>query len=194
MPARGERRFCQSSASGEAVQHAAYSFPSRFLDHCPCVVFRVASVHHDGQVEAACEIQLRREGASLQIARRIVVVVVQPALAHGNGTTGEQLGERVYITRWVEVARVVRVHARRVGDKARIRLDDPGCLTSLLDRSADADDSRRAGVAGAGDYLVAVTGEGLVREVGVAVDEACFHAALTRGYLRSIQRSTGPAT
>jgi hypothetical protein len=39
-------------------------------------------------------------------------------------------------------------------------------------RLSDANDGRRARIAGAGDYRVAVAGEGRVREVGVAVDEA----------------------
>ena len=38
-------------------------------------------------------------------------------------------------------------------------------------RLSDANDGRRARIAGAGDYRVAVAGEGRVREVGVAVDE-----------------------
>ena len=41
-----------------------------------------------------------------------------------------------------------------------------------VERLADANDGRRARIAGAGDYRVAVAGEGRVREVGVAVDEA----------------------
>ncbi len=79
-------------------------------------------------------------------------------------------------------------------DEARIRLRDPGRVPRLLDGGADADYCRRARIPGASDYLVAVAVEGLVREVGVAVDEA-FHACaeLVRGYLCSIQRSTGPA-
>ena len=38
-------------------------------------------------------------------------------------------------------------------------------------RLSDANDGRRARIAGARDYRVAVAGEGRVREVGVAVDE-----------------------
>jgi hypothetical protein len=62
-----------------------------------------------------------------------------------------------------------------------------------LERLAYADDGRRARIAGAGDYRVAVAGEGRVREVGVAVDED-LRAPAWRGHLRSIQRSTGAAT
>lgn len=90
----------------------------------------------------------------------------------------------------------MRMHAGREDDEARIRLRDPGRLSRLLDGGADADDSRRARIAGASDYRVAVAVEGRVREVGVAVEEA-FHLGLVmvaaRGYLRSIQSSTGPA-
>ena len=89
---------------------------------------------------------------------------------------------------------VVRMKSGRKCDKARIRLRDPGRVPRLIDRGANADYSRRTGIAGADYYFVAVAVEGFVREMGVAVDEA-FHAdaGLVRGYLCSIQRSTGPA-
>jgi hypothetical protein len=65
----------------------------------------------------------------------------------------------------------MRMDSRGGEHKARI----VGCTFSrerrCLERLADADDSRRARSAGAGDYRVAVAGEGRVREVGVAVDE-----------------------
>jgi len=66
---------------------------------------------------------------------------------------------------------------------------DFGCR----ERLSNADDGSRARFAGAGDYLVAVTGERRVREVGVAVDED-GRMPVARGHLRSIQRSTGAAT
>ena len=61
------------------------------------------------------------------------------------------------------------------------------------ERFSNADDSSRARFASAGDYLVAVTGERRVREVGVAVDED-GRMPVARGHLRSIQRRTGAAT
>lgn len=60
-------------------------------------------------------------------------------------------------------------------------------------RLPNADDGSRARFPGAGDYLVAVTGERRVREVGVAVDED-GRMPVARGHLRSIHRSTGAAT
>lgn len=78
-------------------------------------------------------------------------------------------------------------------DKARMSRSDPGRLARLLQRRADAYDRDCACQPRPLDYLVAVAGEGRVREVGVTVDEG-FHAALTRGYLPSIQSNTGPAT
>jgi len=41
-----------------------------------------------------------------------------------------------------------------------------------VERLSNANYRRRARIPGAGDYRVAVAGEGRVREVGVAVDEA----------------------
>lgn len=86
MPACDERRLREGGASGEAVENTAYPFPSSLLDHRACVVFRIASVYNDRQLEATRQVQLRPEGTSLELTRRVVVVVVQPALAHGYGT------------------------------------------------------------------------------------------------------------
>lgn len=73
----------------------------------------------------------------------------------------------------------------------RCRVLGGGC--GCRQRLPNADDGNRARIAGAIDYLVAVAGEGRVREVGVAVDED-GRAPVLRGHLRSIQRSTGAAT
>ena len=62
-----------------------------------------------------------------------------------------------------------------------------------LHRFSDADDSRRARVAGARDYRVAVAGERRVGEVGMTVDEDLRTPPVLRGHLLSIQRSTGAA-
>lgn len=175
------------------MDYAPHSFPSSLLDHCTRVVFSVASVDHHWKVEAPGHRQLFGEGTPLQVTRRVVVVVVQAAFAHGHSASAEQLRQCIDVARGIELRRIVRVHARRISDEAWICRSDPGRFASLLDGSADADDGRRARITGARDYRVAVAGERCVREVGVAVDEG-FHAALARGYFRSIQMSTGPAT
>ena len=98
-------------------------------------------------------------------------MIVESALPDRDNRTSEKLPESGYVVLCVECASVVRVDAGRREDKARI----PGRVLSgerrYLERLSDADDSRRARIAGAGDYRVAVAGERRVREVGVAVDE-----------------------
>lgn len=78
-------------------------------------------------------------------------------------------------------------------DEARIVSSDLTRDFRRRERFPNADDRSRARFAGARDYLVAVTGERRVREVGVAVDED-GRMPVARGHLRSIQRSTGAAT
>ncbi len=56
-------------------------------------------------------------------------------------------------------------------DKTRIPRREFSCARCRLERLSDADDSRRARIAGAGDYRVAVAVERRFCEVGVAVDE-----------------------
>lgn len=178
------------------MQHTAHAGGTGLTHHGGRIVLGLARVHDDGERVLLGERELRRERAPLQLARRMVVVVIEPALSDGDRAAAQALGERRRIARGVEAGRVVRVHASGEDDEARMRLRDPGRLSRLLDGGADADDSRRARIAGASDHRVAVAVEGRVREVGVAVEEA-FHVGLVvvaaRGYLRSIQSSTGPA-
>ena len=119
-------------------------------------------------------------------------MVIEAALSDGHGTHRNEGLKCLDISGRVERSRVVWVNAGGERNEARIRLRDPGRVPRLLDRGAYADDCRCAAIARASNYLVAVTCEGFVREVGVAVDEA-FHEGALRGYLCSIQSSTGPA-
>jgi hypothetical protein len=65
----------------------------------------------------------------------------------------------------------VGVDPRGRENKARIPDRDFSRERRYLERLSDADDSRRARIAGACDYRVAVAGERRVCEVGMAVDE-----------------------
>ena len=77
----GERRFSQRVRPCVAMEHAADSGRSSFGDHGQRVVLGVARVDDDRAVELEGEGELRRECASLQVAWRMVVVRVEPALA-----------------------------------------------------------------------------------------------------------------
>ena len=120
-------------------------------------------------------------------------MIIEAALPYRDCAAFKEFTKPGNVARLVESGRIVRMDSGGREHKTRI----VGCVFSrerrCLQRLSDADDSRRARIAGAGDYRVAVTGERRVREVGVAVDED-GRALVLRGHLRSIQRSTGAAT
>jgi hypothetical protein len=120
-------------------------------------------------------------------------VIIESALPHRDGRVLEKLAEPGDIALGVECRGIVRMDSGRRENKARMFGRALSSESSYLKRLSDADDSRRARIAGAGDYRVAVAGERRVREVGVAVDED-GRVLVLRGHLRSIQRSTGAAT
>jgi len=178
------------------VQHAAHARRAGLAHHRGRVGIGVARMDDDRAIRFRGERELRREGTTLQLARRVVVVVVEAALADRDRAFGHELRDRFAVGDGIERRRVVRVYAGRENDEARMRCRDPGRRSRLLDGFADADDSYRARIAGAIDYRAAVAGERRVGEVGVAVEEAVhlgLVAFVARGYLCSIQRSTGPA-
>ena len=72
----------------------------------------------------------------------------------------------------IESGRIMRMDTSSREHKAWILRRALGRESRYVERLSDANDGRRARIAGAGDYRVAVAGEGRVREVGVAVDEA----------------------
>jgi hypothetical protein len=119
-------------------------------------------------------------------------VVVEPTLTDSHSGV-KKLAQPRDIALLVECCRVVRVDSRRREDKARMLDGDFSRERRYLKRLSDADNSRRARIAGACDYRVAVAGERRVCEVGMAVDED-GRAPVLRGHFRSIQRSTGAAT
>ncbi len=120
-------------------------------------------------------------------------MVVETALTHRDRPALKKAAQLWYVAVGVERRGVVRMNARGREDEACVFRGALSCDHGGIDGLADADDRGRARIAGAGDYRVAVAGERCVREVGVAVDEAC-RAPVLRGHLRSIQRRTGAAT
>jgi hypothetical protein len=136
---------------------------------------------------------LRRESGTLCIARRVVVVVVEAALTDRDRAALKKAAQFWYVALGVERRGIVRMNAGGRENEAWIFRGALSGDRGGIDRLPDADDRGRARIAGAGDYRVAVAGERCVREVGVAVDEAC-RAPVLRGHLRSIQRRTGAAT
>ena len=167
-------------------------FP-RPIDHALRVILGFATVNDERAPCIRGKVDLRRECSELQVAGRIVVVIVEAAFSNCHGARSELLAQERDVARSAELGRVMGMNAGRgeyesrvVGGKARGDFCGSRRLT-------DADHTLRPRGAGARDYRVAVAGERRVREVGVAVDEV-WRGPILRGHLRSIQSRTGAAT
>ncbi len=145
-----------------------------------------------GRSSSRASAELRRERAPLQLARRVIVVVVETALADRDGAAHrEHLVMAARVARRVELGGVVRVNAggeldepadaRRQSSRARCA----AAIDSPMQTIAD-----RAGGAGALDHLVAVGVERRIGEVGVAVDEASSCKWTNRRARRRFVRTT----
>ena len=193
VPTGGDSEISQRLRTCVAVQYSDNPAHACLADCGTRIVLGVASVNDHRTLHLVSERNLRRESGTLRIARRIVVVVVEAALTHRYRAALKKAAQLRYIALCVEPRGIVRMNTRGREDKARVFRGAISGDCGGSDGFADADDRDRARIAGAGDYRVAVAGERCVREVGVAVDEAC-RAPVLRGHLRSIQRRTGAAT
>ena len=192
-PTRGDRELRQGSRTGVAVQDSDNSSAACLANCGSRIVLRVAGVDDHRALRLVSERDLGREHGALRFARRVVVVVVETALTHSDRASLEKAAELWDVALRIERRGVVGVNARCRENEAPVFLGVFSRQRGGIHGLADADDRARARIAGAGDYRVAVAGERCVREVGVAVDEAC-RAPVLRGHLRSIQRRTGAAT
>jgi hypothetical protein len=193
VPARGDREFRQGLRTGVAVQDSDNSSAACLANRGSRIVLRVPCVDDHRKLRLVSERNLGRQRRALRFARRVVVVVVETTLTHRDRASLEKAAELWDVALRIERRGVVRVNARCRENEARVFLGVLSRQRGGIHGLADADDRARARIAGAGDYRVAVAGERCVREVGVAVDEAC-RAPVLRGHLRSIQRRTGAAT
>jgi hypothetical protein len=135
------------------------------------IVFGISGVDHDRLVHLSSERDLSGERGALGLARRVVVVIVESALANRHGRLSKQLAQLRNVARRVERGCVVGMDSSGRKDESGVVRGALGGDRGRRERLADADDRQRARNAGARDYRVAVAGEGRVREVGVAVDE-----------------------
>jgi hypothetical protein len=153
------------------MEHSGDSSGSRLTNDRTGIRFRLPRVHYDRLSQLAGQSDLRRECGALSPARRIVVVIVESALAYGDSRIRDKRAELWDVPRRVERRRVVRVDPRCGENEIRIL---PRALRGHRrrgERFPDANDRDRARDASARDYRVAVAGERRVREVGVTVDE-----------------------
>ena len=175
------------------MQHSDDSNAACLRDRGSRIVFRVPRMDDYGTLRFLSQRDLRRESGTLRSAGRVVVVVVETAFTDRDSALLNEGAELWDVALGVERRGVVGMDASSRENEARILRGVLSRHRGGIDGLADADDGCRARIAGAGDYRVAVAGERCVREVGVAVDEAC-RAPVLRGHLRSIQRRTGAAT
>jgi hypothetical protein len=144
---------------------------SRFANGRARIIFRVSRVDDDRLAHFAGKGNLRRECRALGFAWRIVVVIIESALADRDCGTSDQVPQFWHIARGFKRGRVVGMDSGCRKHEAGIVRRRLGGHRRRCERFPDADDGPRARDAGARDYRVAVAGERLVREVGVAVDE-----------------------
>jgi hypothetical protein len=179
--------------AGVTVEDSRHTSGAGFPQNGAGIVFGIAGVDDEWEIYFRRERDLGRKNLPLHLARRVVIMIIEAALADRDGASSQQRSEFGQVSSRIECRGVVRVDARRCEDKTRILRSIGRGVSASCKRFPDADYGRRARVAGAGNYLVAVAGERRVREVGVAVDED-RRASVLRGHLRSIQRRTGEAT
>ena len=153
------------------MQDAEDAGSTGVANHGACIVFRVSGVDDYRLVHLISKRNLRRECGALRFARRIVVMIVESALADRHSGLSKQVAQSRKVARGVKRGCVVGMYSGG-------RKDEPGIVRRALggnhrrrERLPDAYDRQRARIAGARDYRVAVAGERRVREVGVAVDE-----------------------
>jgi hypothetical protein len=170
VPTRGDGVLCQGVRPGVAVQDADHADRLGFSDERPGVALRLPAVHNYWPLHLSGQTYLSGERGVLRLARRIVVVVIEAALADRDGGA-QELAQPRNVALFVESGGVMRMDSRRREHKARIPYRVFRRERRRLKRLSDADDSRRARAAGACDYRVAVAGERRVGEVGMAVDE-----------------------
>src|SRR5215217_296316 len=91
---------------------------SRFRNHRARIGLGIASVDYDGPSSLSRKSELLRECAPLFEARRVVVMVIEPALADGNSAGSDKVAKSRYISRGVEPDSIVRMNAGCVRDEA----------------------------------------------------------------------------
>jgi hypothetical protein len=171
VPARVERELGQGVGARVAVQDAEDAGGPGVANHRVGIVFRVSGVDDHRLVQLVSERNLRRECGALRFARRIVVMIVESALADRHGRVREELAQLRHVAQRVKRGRVMGMYSGGRKDEPGIVRRAPGGDRRRRKRLPDADDRQRARLAGARDYRVAVAGERCVREVGVAIDE-----------------------
>lgn len=177
MPAGFDGGQSQLVRAGIAVQDSADSALPCLYHHRACVVFGVACVDHERPARFRGQRDLRRESVALFGPWRVVVMVVEPALADCHGARRDVLANDRQVPSTVEADGVMRVNARGVPHEPGIVAGDvPRRESGAEDipsaaAGADADDRFGPALTCARYYVEAVAVERRVCEVRVGVDE-----------------------
>ncbi len=113
-PAGGQANIRQRRTPRVTVQHAAHAGRGGLSQQRRGVVFRLARVDDHGTLQFVRKLELRAKGRNLLLARRVIVVIVQPTLADGHRAISHTFANGREVTGRVELVCVVRVNARRV--------------------------------------------------------------------------------
>ncbi len=132
--------------------------------------------------------QLRTECVALQVTRRVIVVIVEPALTDGDRAAGEEGSQRGHIRGSVERSRIVRVYASGEEDDAGMGGGNGGRPLRGGEGLADADHGQCAGLARALNDNVPIVIERGIGEVCVTIDERDHGRANRRARRRFSKR------
>jgi hypothetical protein len=112
---RGERM-----SPSVAVQYAFDSGRARVTNDCASIVLGVPGVNNQGPACFSGKRHLCGERVPLCLTRRVVIVVVETTLAHGDGARGEKLAELGDVTARIECRGIVGMDARRRENKTPV--------------------------------------------------------------------------
>jgi hypothetical protein len=108
------------------MENAAHARGAGLGDHRARIIFRFAGMHDDRTIQLFRKLELQRECAALEIARRMIVVGVETAFTDRDGATAHEIADRVGIAGGIELSGVVRMDARGEKDEPRMRGGDGG--------------------------------------------------------------------
>ena len=160
------------------MQNAANTRRSRLDDHGSGVVLGFARVNDHGSIELQRERQLRGERPALMLARRVIVVRVESALADRDRASLYEFSYRIRISERIERGCIMRVNARGREDDVWPSGSEVGSTSGRGDRLANANNRTCARTERAVDDDLTIRIERRVSKVSVAIDE-CGHDVRT---------------
>jgi hypothetical protein len=108
------------------MHHAAHTLAPGSRHHPARVVLGVARVNDDRQSHFARQPQLCEKDRPLLLPRRIVIVVIEPALTDRYRASPRKLANQAGVARLVEARSIMRMNTCRIPYEARVLQRD--CL------------------------------------------------------------------